>query len=132
MVNPSKKHEISNAIFLSYCNRHREKNHHKITRENTTTTNHNTLQTSLIFFRSGILVAGPYPQFKPTTAAPACSRSVMACAMSTLSAVTLPVEGDIVITAGKPKYSIICIQRPLKGSNKSGLLQQVVFKCRLY
>ena len=30
------------------------------------------------------------------------------------------------------KYSITCIQRPLKGSNKSGLLQQVVFKCRFY
>ena len=28
------------------------------------------------------------------------------------------------------KYSIACIQRPLKGSNESGLLQQVVFKCR--
>ena len=28
------------------------------------------------------------------------------------------------------KYSITCIQRPLnKGSNESGLLQQVVFKC---
>ena len=24
-------------------------------------------------------------------------------------------------------YSITCIQRPLKGSNESGLLQQVVF-----
>ena len=30
------------------------------------------------------------------------------------------------------KYSITCIQRPLKGSNRSGLLQQVFFKCRLY
>ena len=30
------------------------------------------------------------------------------------------------------KYSITCIQRPLKESNESGLLQQVVFKCRLY
>ena len=29
-------------------------------------------------------------------------------------------------------YSITCIQRPPKGRNKSGLLQQVVFKCRLY
>ena len=29
-------------------------------------------------------------------------------------------------------YSISCIQRPLKESNESGLLQQVVFKCRLY
>ena len=28
------------------------------------------------------------------------------------------------------KYSIACIQRPLKGSNESGLLQQVVFKYR--
>ena len=27
-------------------------------------------------------------------------------------------------------YSITCIQRPFKGSNESGLLQQVVFKCR--
>ena len=27
-------------------------------------------------------------------------------------------------------YSITCIQRPLKGSNKSSVLQQVVFKCR--
>ena len=29
-------------------------------------------------------------------------------------------------------YRITCIQRPLKGSNESGLLQQVVFKCRFY
>ena len=29
-------------------------------------------------------------------------------------------------------YSISCIQRPLKGSNESGLLQQVVCKCRFY
>ena len=29
-------------------------------------------------------------------------------------------------------YSITCIQRSLKGSNESGLLQQVVFKCRFY
>ena len=29
-------------------------------------------------------------------------------------------------------YSITCIQRSPKGSNKSGLLQQVVFKCRFY
>ena len=29
-------------------------------------------------------------------------------------------------------YSITCIQRPLKGSNESGLLQQVVFKFRFY
>ena len=29
-------------------------------------------------------------------------------------------------------YSITCIQRPLKGSNESGLLQQVVLKCRFY
>ena len=29
-------------------------------------------------------------------------------------------------------YGITCIQRPLKGSNESGLLQQVVFKCRFY
>ena len=28
--------------------------------------------------------------------------------------------------------SITCIQRPLKGSNESGLLQQVVFKYRFY
>ena len=28
-------------------------------------------------------------------------------------------------------YSITCIQRPLKGSNESGLLQ-VFFKCRFY
>ena len=27
-------------------------------------------------------------------------------------------------------YSITCIQRPPKGSKKSGLLQEVVFKCR--
>ena len=27
-------------------------------------------------------------------------------------------------------YSITCIQRPLKGSDESGLLQQVIFKCR--
>ena len=30
------------------------------------------------------------------------------------------------------KYNITCIKRPPKGSNKSGLLQQVVFKCRFY
>ena len=30
------------------------------------------------------------------------------------------------------KYKITCIQRPPKGSNKSGLLQQVVFKCMFY
>ena len=30
------------------------------------------------------------------------------------------------------KYSITCIQRALKGSNESGLLQQVVFNCRFY
>ena len=29
-------------------------------------------------------------------------------------------------------YSITCIQRPLKGSNESGLLQPVVFKCRFH
>ena len=29
-------------------------------------------------------------------------------------------------------YSITCIQRPLKGSNESGLFHQVVFKCRFY
>ena len=28
--------------------------------------------------------------------------------------------------------NITCIQRPPKGSNESGLLQQVVFKCRFY
>ena len=33
---------------------------------------------------------------------------------------------------GVCKYSITCVKRPRKGSNKSGLLQQVVFKCRLY
>ena len=27
-------------------------------------------------------------------------------------------------------YSIICIQKPPKGSKKSGLLQQLVYKCR--
>ena len=32
----------------------------------------------------------------------------------------------------KGKYSITCIKRPLKGSNESGLVQQVVFKCRFY
>ena len=30
------------------------------------------------------------------------------------------------------RYSITCIQRRLKGSNKSGLVQQMVFKCRFY
>ena len=30
------------------------------------------------------------------------------------------------------KYSITCIKRPPKGSNESGPLQQVVFKCRFY
>ena len=30
------------------------------------------------------------------------------------------------------EYSITCIQRPLKESNESGFLQQVVFKCRFY
>ena len=29
-------------------------------------------------------------------------------------------------------YSITCIQRPPEGSNKSSLLQQVVFNCRFY
>ena len=29
-------------------------------------------------------------------------------------------------------YSITCIQKPPTGSNKSGLLQQVVCKCRFY
>ena len=29
-------------------------------------------------------------------------------------------------------YSITCIQRPPNGSDKSGLLLQVVFKCRFY
>ena len=28
--------------------------------------------------------------------------------------------------------SITCIQRPSKGSNKSGLLQEVIFTCRFY
>ena len=32
---------------------------------------------------------------------------------------------------GVYKYSITCVQRPCKGSNKSGLLQQVVFKYRI-
>ena len=31
-----------------------------------------------------------------------------------------------------PQYSITCIKRPIKGSNESGLIQQVVFKCRFY
>ena len=31
-----------------------------------------------------------------------------------------------------PNYSITCIRRPLKGSNESGLLHQVVFKCSSY
>ena len=30
------------------------------------------------------------------------------------------------------RYSITCIQRPLKGSKENGLLQQVVFRCRFY
>ena len=30
------------------------------------------------------------------------------------------------------EYSITCIQRPPKGRNENGLLQQVVFKCRCY
>ena len=30
------------------------------------------------------------------------------------------------------EYSMTCINRALKGSNESGLLRQVVFKCRLY
>ena len=29
-------------------------------------------------------------------------------------------------------YGITCIQRPIKGINESGLLQQVVIKCRFY
>ena len=33
---------------------------------------------------------------------------------------------------GVCKYSITCVQRPCKESNKSGLLEQVVFNCRLY
>ena len=35
-------------------------------------------------------------------------------------------------SVSKREYSITCIKRPLKGSNESGLLQQVVFKCRFY
>ena len=31
-----------------------------------------------------------------------------------------------------PTYSITFIQRPLKGTNESGLFQQVVFQCRFY
>ena len=30
------------------------------------------------------------------------------------------------------EYSKTCIQRPPKGSNKSSLLQQLVFQCRFY
>ena len=36
------------------------------------------------------------------------------------------------ILSAYTKYSITCIQRPLKGSNEIGPLQQVVFKCRFY
>ena len=36
------------------------------------------------------------------------------------------------ITVLSAKYSITCIQRPPKGRNKSGLLQQVVLTCRFY
>ena len=36
------------------------------------------------------------------------------------------------VYANRTKYSITFIQRPSKASNESGLLQEVVFKCRLY
>ena len=39
---------------------------------------------------------------------------------------------DMISMMNYYKYSITCIQRPLKGSNKSGLLWQVVFKCMFY
>ena len=38
----------------------------------------------------------------------------------------------VALNPNTPNCSITCIQRPLKGSNESGLLQQVVFKCRYY
>ena len=38
----------------------------------------------------------------------------------------------VLITTKFNKYSITCIQRPRKGSRKSGLSQQVAFKCRFY
>ena len=44
------------------------------------------------------------------------------CSLSTLS--FIPVRSF--------KYTITCIQRLPMGNNKSGLLQQVVFKCRFY
>ena len=44
-------------------------------------------------------------------------------------------EGHNTVTLADIKckymYSITCIQRPLKGSNDCGLLQRVVFKCRV-
>ena len=48
-----------------------------------------------------------------------------------LSTSSLSLEESKICCLGK-SYSITCIQRPLKGSNKSGLLQQVVFECRFH
>ena len=50
--------------------------------------------------------------------------------------VVVVVVGALVVGGGgrrsviETRYSITCIQRLPKGSNKSGLLQQVVLKCR--
>ena len=41
------------------------------------------------------------------------------------------VERVSTATKYETNYSITCIQRPPKGNNESGLLQQVVFKYRL-
>ena len=46
-------------------------------------------------------------------------------------------KGESLVTSNEtyspfPIYSITCIQRPLKGSNESGLLQQMVHKCKFY
>ena len=37
------------------------------------------------------------------------------------------IRWDLGLTSHPKDYSITCIQRPLKGSNESGLLQEVVF-----
>ena len=41
-------------------------------------------------------------------------------------------ENDLCNTYVYSIYSITCVQRPLNGSDESGVLQQVVFKCRFY
>ena len=39
---------------------------------------------------------------------------------------------ELIDISSRRKYSITCIQRPFKASDKNGLLQHMVFKCRFY